>query len=198
MKTNRAGGKTGAETPVPVSQTLVLRQLAQGESHLEQARIEQAIACARGVLSQDPNHLGGLELLARAQWRGGEYEAGLDTLRHLIRLNPYEPGYQFLAGGVHQALGHYGEAVRAYTRCLSSENEQLRRSAATAIRELEAWQETLIAELLKSNRTFRSEYAAEPMEACRKMGFGFTSRSSEVAEALSSRGDSAVVWEIPS
>ena len=177
----------------------VRRRLAGGESNLEQGQYAEAIHAARQVLASDPNHLGGLELLARAHWRSGECELALDDLRHLIRLNPYEPGYHFLRGGALQALGLYGEAVHAYARCLESDNASLKANAATAIRELETWQEGLIAEMLKSDRKFRAEYAIDPVEACKAHGFAFTAEDASVSAQLAATAELPIAsWDRPS
>jgi tetratricopeptide (TPR) repeat protein len=174
-----------------------LGRMAAGVSLLERGRIPQAIAAAKAVLNSDPNHLGGLELLARAHWRGGHFAETLDTLRHLVRLNPYEPGYHFMAGSAHQALGHYGDAVRSYSRCLDGENEPLGRAAAAAIRELETWQESLIADLLRTDRPFQADYANSPFEACRKRGFEFAAVH-DPKTAVPGEAVRLTVWERPS
>ena len=193
--------QTAGQTPKPTTngKLSVRRRLAGGESNLEQGQYAEAIHAARQVLAGDPNHLGGLELLARAHWRSGEYELALDDLRHLIRLNPYEPGYHFLRGGALQALGHYGEAVHAYARCLQSDNAKLKATAATAIRELETWQEGVIAELLQSDRKFRAEYAIDPIEACKSRGFAFSAEDASVSAQLAATIELPIVsWDRPS
>jgi len=173
--------------------------LAEGESSLEAGDYASAIECARTILARDSNHLGGLELLARAHWRSGNFELGLDALRHLIRLNPYEPGYHYLRGGALQALGHYGEAIRAYSRCLESENDTLKTSAAVAIRELERWQEGVIAELLNSDRTFRADYSQDPIAACKRRGFAFCAEEVAASTQLAATREApAETWIRPS
>jgi tetratricopeptide (TPR) repeat protein len=164
----------------PRAETAASR-LSRGETELENGHYQAALAQARVILRSDPNHLGALELQARAHWRQGDYAQALDALRHLIRLNPYEPGYHFLRAGALQAQGHYGEAVRAYARCLNGENETLAQSAAAAIRQLEDWQEGVIAELLKEDACFRAEYAQDAMAACRKRGFAFAAEDAKTA-----------------
>lgn len=173
--------------------------LLEGETKLESGQYGRAIEVAQQILSRDSNHLGGLELLARAWWRQGEFEKGLDALRHLIRLNPYEPGYHYLRGSSLQALGHYGEAIRAYARCLESDSESLRTSAAVSIRELEGWQENVIAEMLQSDATFRAEYAQDPMGACHRRGFAFCAEDTAAAAQLAATREAAVeIWVRPS
>jgi len=174
-----------------------LSTLAKAESLLNRDRSFAAIATLEKILDVDPNHLGALELLAKAHWRSGQHEAALDTLRHLIRINPYEPGYMYLAAGAHQALGHYGEAVRAYERCLDSGNPSLSKAAELSIQELEGWQESVIAELIQSDPAFRAEYRQAPMEACRNRGFAF-GRASASRPATTVDRPQLTIWERPS
>ncbi len=189
--TPKAGGKKESGlTPI--------QMIAAAASDLEHDRLGDAIAAMRKLLADHPNHLGGLEILARAHWRSGHHEEALDALRHLIRLNPYEPGYQFMAAGAHQALGHYAEAIRAYARCLESGGEAMRDSATLAIRELEAWQESVIADLLKSDRGFRAEYGRAPMEACRRRGFEFMEAPDGPNAPRTAESPQISVWERPS
>ena len=170
---NTKSASHALKSPAGAASSHAVRRLAKGEQALDKGDYAESTVQAKRVLSADPNHLGALELLARSHWRSGAYETCVDVLRHLIRLNPYEPGYHFLRAGAMQALGHYGEAVRSYSRCLVSESETLRTSAAAAIRDLERWQEDVIAELIRSDRKFSAEYALEPVEACRRRGFAF-------------------------
>jgi len=173
--------------------------LPEGENELEAGHYAQAASIARAILAKDPNHLGGLELLARACWRAGDFERGLDTLRHLIRLNPYEPGYHYLRGSALQALGHYGESIRAYSRCLDSDSDTLRQQTATAIRELERWQEGVIAELIANDRVFRADYQQDPLAACQRRGFAFCAEDSTAAINLAATRESvAAVYLRPS
>lgn len=196
---NRTPSASPTQKPNRTQKLSVRRRLAGGKSSLEQGHYAEAVQSAKQVLANDPNHLGGLELLARAFWRAGEYEHALDALRHLIRLNPYEPGYHYLRGGALQALGHYGEAVRAYSRCLEADNEKLSANAANAIRELESWEESVIAELLKSDRKFRAEYAIDPVEACRARGFAFSAEDAEVSAQMAKSPELPIVaWDRPS
>ena len=51
------------------------------------------IETARKRVAEDPTHLGNLETLVRAQWSAADYSGVLDTVRRLLALNPFEPGY---------------------------------------------------------------------------------------------------------
>lgn len=196
MNMKRADGKLST---LPEKRSAAKSTLGEGESNLETGNYAAAIGCARQVLDRDPNHLGGLELLARAFWRAGQFELSLDALRHLVRLNPYEPGYHYMRGGSLQALGHYGEAIRAYARCLESDSDALRSSAAVAIRELERWQEGVIAELLVSDRVFRADYRQDPMGACNRRGFAFCAEDVHFSAQLAANRESPMeTWIRPS
>src|SRR5690348_11829950 len=57
-----------------------------------------AVKTCQQTLRQDPDHLGALELLAQAQWFGGQFDAVISTTSRLLRLNPSEPGYRYTRG----------------------------------------------------------------------------------------------------
>ena len=164
----------------------VKTMLHDGESLLDEGKYKDAARQAKAALAADPNHLGALELLARALWRAGEYEYSLDALRHVIRLNPYEPAYHYMRAVALQSLGHYGEAIRAFSRCVDGP-EKLSQTVAASIRDLESWQETLIAEMLKSDAAFRQKYAMDPMKACHEKGFAFAAEDVAVTMRLHER-----------
>lgn len=196
MRTETMTGRSSRGRQIERRNTV--QRLAKGETDLERGDYLAAESEAKYILQSDPNHLGALELLARAQWRNGEFEAGLDVLRHLIRLNPYEPGYHYLRGSALQSLGHYGEAVRAYSRCLESDSESLRRSAATSICELEGWQETVIAGMLQTDSQFKTDYAIDPQAACQRRGFAFASTDAAISAKLAAVSPQAVIaWDRP-
>jgi hypothetical protein len=131
-----------------------------------------AIACVNRVLAVDGTHVGALELLAKALWQACRFGDLLLTLRRLIELNPYEPGYHALQAGAFQSLGRAGEAVKAYSRatqlgdCRKSELRE-------TIEDLQRWQGSLVAQLLKEDPVFKAQYDQDPAEACRKRGFAF-------------------------
>ncbi len=68
------------------------------------------------ILDADPNHLGALEVLAKAQWQLQAFAQVERTTLRLIALNPYEPGYFGLRGAALRALGRYDEAARCMRR----------------------------------------------------------------------------------
>lgn len=140
-----------------------------------------AAQLARALLRRDPEQIGALELLAKAQWRLADYDGLMGTLATLVRLNPYEPGYLALKGAVHQAHGRTGEALRCYARAGAADP-----TAADAIVELRAWQETLIADLLQIDPNFRAEYEQDPARACAARGFDFVEDFKPTASRLAS------------
>jgi tetratricopeptide (TPR) repeat protein len=130
-------------------------------------RHEDAVAGAEAFLLTDPDHLSALELLAKSLWQVGEMERVVDVTRKLIRLNPYEPGYQTLLASALQCLGRYGEAACAYQRAGSAPGVQ------EAVTELNSWQAGLVADLIASDPVFRAHYAQNPADACAARGFSF-------------------------
>lgn len=155
--------------------------LSQAETAMASGDARNASRLARALLRNDPEQIGALELLAKAQWRLADYEGLLGTLAILVRLNPYEPGYLALKGAVHQAQGRIGEALRCFARADVDDP-----STADAIVELRAWQETLIADLLQSDPTFRAEYEQDPIGACSARGFDFVQDFKPTANRLAS------------
>lgn len=153
--------------------------LAQAETALANGDARAAAKLVRTLLRRDPDQLGALELLAKAQWRLADYDGLMGTLATLVRLNPYEPGYLALKGAVHQAQGRTGEALRCYAR--AGEGDP---TAADAIIELRAWQETLIADLLQTDPVFRMEYEQDPARACTARGFDFVADFKPTASRL--------------
>lgn len=145
-------------------------------------RYREALSEAREVLRLDPSHVGALEVAAKTEWHLGAYEPLLDTLDRLIGLNPYEPGYHALRGATLQALGRCGEAVRAFERCAATPGPERDRARAQ-VAELESWEHSLIADLLREDRVFRAEYAHNPREACQRRGFEFASAPTSTAES---------------
>jgi len=142
--------------------------LARAEYLLSAGDPENAILASRGILRGDPEHLGALEVLAKALWQLSRYDELLVALESMVRLNPYEPGYHGLRGAVYQALGRTGEAIKSFTRA-GADSE----TANAAIEELRDWQTSLIADLLRDDVVFKAHYAQDPEAACQARGFEF-------------------------
>lgn len=163
------------------------QRLSRAELMLAQNRAEACAKEVRLILDRDPAHLGAMELLAKALWQTGNYDALLRVIDRLINLNPYEPGYHALRGAALQAQGKYGEASRAMARAPES---------APALAGLQDWQAGLIADRIQGDPVFRAEYARDPEAACSAYGFalvatpapeGFISKRSVVLSALTAR-----------
>ena len=143
------------------------KALDHASSLLKFSRYPEAREVARKIVSEDPKHVGALEILAKALWQCSEYNEVLLVLRRLIVVNPYEPGYRALQGAALQCLGRYGEAARAFAQ--SSELP----SSQEALDELRSWQAGLVQEMLKADPVFQAHYLRDPMDACLCRGFDF-------------------------
>ncbi len=119
------------------------------------------------ILKEDPNHLGALEIYAKALWQQRRWPALLSALDRLICLNPYEPGYHLLRALALECQGRFGEAVQAYARAGAEEQ------ASASIEDLREWQSMIVADLLREDPVFQVQYARNPHEACRSRGFEF-------------------------
>src|SRR5690348_2308029 len=86
--------------------------MMHAEMELAAGNANGAAALLRQILASDPNHVGALEILAKAQWQAANCGELLLTLGKLIELNPYEPGYHSLQAGAFQSLGLCGDAVK--------------------------------------------------------------------------------------
>ena len=156
-----------AQYKVHSAQTLfALAQVA-----FDQSELRNCLGLAMKAVRKEPDHLGSWELVARSQWRLGQFEEALRTIDRLVSLNPYEPGYFYLRGMILQGLGQCGIAIEAMQRCLSFEDSPVAEQAMTALKELEQWQAVLIAEALESDPVFRIQYARNSFEACQAKGF---------------------------
>lgn len=143
------------------------RVTARAEAALRAGCFDSAILHANRVLQEDEEHIGALEVLAKALWAAGHFEAVLEAVRRLLSLNAYEPGYHALMGAAFQALGRYGDSLRAYERSGDTPG------AREAARELQNLQAALVADLLRSDPVFRAHYAQDPDAACSARGFAF-------------------------
>jgi len=140
-----------------------------GEVRLRLGSPREAARIAEDVLTAEPDHFGALELLAKAQWQAGEHPAMLTTLKRLVAINPYEPGYHYLRGVVMQATGRYGEAAQSFARASALPE------ARQALEELRSWQGEVVAGLLRDDPVFRAQYIRDAELACAQRGFDFVS-----------------------
>lgn len=92
------------------------RSLQEAERLLRLGEPEQALRRVRLVLRRDPDHLGALELMAKALWAVGQLEEVVLCSRRLESLYPYEPGYFVTEGEALRELGRLEEARAAFRR----------------------------------------------------------------------------------
>ncbi|MBC8066451.1 MAG: hypothetical protein H7Y17_16590 [Chlorobia bacterium] len=156
-----------------------------------------AIEFAKQTLKEDPSHVGALEILAKGQWQASQCDELLLTLRKLIELNPYEPGYHSLQAGAYQSLGLCGEAVKSYLRAVDLGYPKSAEMDAM-IEELRSWQGSLVAELLSMDHVFKAAYTQDPAKACADRGFDFAIPPETTEHMIRERESRAVVFARPS
>jgi tetratricopeptide (TPR) repeat protein len=150
----------------------VARAIARAEQHLRKSEISLATAQLNLVLNQDPDHVGALEVLSRCLWKTEQFEELERVTTRLTHLNPFEPGYHGLRGMALRALGRYGEAAQALARDPG---------AAAHLNDLEAFQATLVKDLIATDPTFAAAYSLDPECALRQRGFHFVQQESALA-----------------
>ncbi len=163
------------------------------EMELVAGNVGSAIDFARQTLKDDPSHVGALEILAKAQWQAGQCDALLLTLKKLIELNPYEPGYHSLQAGAYQSLGLCGEAVKSYLRAVDLGFPKSAEMDAM-IEDLRAWQGKLVAELLETDPVFKAAYQQDPAQACADRGFDFAIPPETTEHLIQERTTRATVF----
>jgi tetratricopeptide (TPR) repeat protein len=141
------------------------RLLRVAGQQFQKGNHEAASAACRSLLEADPTHLGALELMAKCLWAKQDFVALEQATRCLIALNPYEPGYFGLRGMALRALGRYGEATQALRRDPNSTSQ---------LADLEAFQSTLIRDLIEHDAVFAAQYAKSPETATRVKGLAST------------------------
>lgn len=94
----------------------------------------------RAVLRHDPDHLGALELLAQAQWFGGQYGDVVRTTSRMLRLNPLEPGYRYTRGMAHLSLGDVARATGDFRAALTqSKDPRFQAEVSRSLDAVERW-----------------------------------------------------------
>lgn len=167
------------------------------EIELVAGNVGNAIEFAKQTLKSDPSHVGALEILAKAQWQASQCDELLLTLRKLIELNPYEPGYHSLQAGAYQSMGLCGEAVKSYLRAVDLGMPKSAEMDAM-IEELRAWQGSLVAELIATDRVFKAAYLQDPAKACADRGFDFAIPPETTEHLIRERESRAAVFARPS
>lgn len=132
-----------------------------------------ALRIARQILRKDRAHVGALEIVARGQWQLQKFELLIATTRHLIKLDPYNPGYHMLRGAAFQCLGMFGEATKCYARANAEDKSGKQTRSLELISELREWQAGLLSTLLEEDATFRAAFSRDPQAACQSRGFEF-------------------------
>ena len=103
-----------------------------------------ALVTCEEVLRNDPEHLGALEVLAQAQWYGGQFAKVIDTTSRLLRLNPLEPGYRYTRGMAYVSRGDLLLAMDDFRCALrQSNNPEFRSQVMNSLDAVEAWTEQL-------------------------------------------------------
>jgi tetratricopeptide (TPR) repeat protein len=164
--------------------------LRDAEQLVRDGRYAEAITLSERLIAQDATHLGALETLARAQWKAGQLDPLLRTLRTLTALNPYESGYHALRGAALQCLGRYGEAAAAFAR-----GAQPKAIDASA-RELHSWQAELLNEMSRTDPVLRAHLRQNAPAACAARGFRVPEGSTR--RWLSQRANRASTYQRPS
>lgn len=168
------------------------KKMKLAENELAKGNLSRAIGYAKAAIRVDNDHVGALEILAKAQWQASLCNELLLTLGRLIELNPYEPGYHSLLANAYQSLGFCGEAVRAYQRAIdlgvpkSDEMESM-------IEDLRVWQGSLVSDLMATDAVFQAAYAQDPFKACAAKGFDFAIPAEAADLIVQERQSRAVV-----
>jgi hypothetical protein len=173
------------------------KNMMYAEMELVAGNVGSAIEFAKQTLKSDPGHVGALEILAKAQWQASQCDELLLTLRKLIELNPYEPGYHSLQAGAYQSLGLCGEAVKSYLRAVDLGVPKSAEMDAM-IEDLRSWQGSLVAELLVTDKVFKAAYLQDPAKACADRGFDFAIPPETTEHLIRERESRAVVFARPS
>ena len=166
---------------------MIHQTLKRAELHLAKDMWVDTIRTCNTVLVQDRDHVGALELLAKAQWKGTQNRELLQTLSRLIALNPYEPGYHALKGAAHQALREFESALACYERAADCTD------VAGLAAQLQESQQKVIQQLVQEDPVFRVRYSRDPNHACRRAGFTHASgahATSPIKVAFQQRGES--------
>ena len=150
----------------PMERALLLsaadRAIERGERRLREGDAPRARALARRVLARDAESLGALELLGKAALKLGEPQEAAWAASRLLAINPYDPGYHSLRGLALQSQGLFAPGGRALGRDPK---------ARLALGALEADQETLVADLARTDPRFARRLAAAPTRTLREEGF---------------------------
>ena len=162
--------------PSSPAKTAIRRRLAlwvtKAERHRQKSEFSQAMKMIDAVLAEDADHIGAMEVAAKALWSLQNFEALEVLMTRMIHLNPFEPGYHSLRGMALRAMGQYGEAAKELSRDPNAQK---------ALEDLEGFQANLIRDILAQDPAFSAAYAKDPAEALRERGFHFEARDAAFA-----------------
>lgn len=140
----------------------------EADCFFKQGRYEDALNCLAGVLEDDPDHLGALEILAQCQWKLRQFSQLSTTLAALIQIYPFEPGYHQLLAVAWMELGYPQKALISLQKCRSLGGSCELPSELEA--SLDLWKSTLVSKLLTDDPAFRVEYQLNPEGALKSLG----------------------------
>lgn len=101
---------------------------------------EGTLEVCNEMLRDDPDHLGALETLAKAQWLGGHYKDVIYTTNRLLRLNPHEPGYRYTRGMAYLSMGHLRRSADDLRMAFAqSKDVAFRNQVSSALDAVELW-----------------------------------------------------------
>jgi tetratricopeptide (TPR) repeat protein len=128
-------------------------------------RGEFADACRHlyQFLEEVPDHLGALEILAKAQWQLANHIEVIRICDQMICLHPAEPGYQELKAMSLRAQGHYGACAKILEKV----------GAQRLLEDVEACQAHIVKTLIEHDSIFALEFRRDARTCFEKNGFYF-------------------------
>jgi tetratricopeptide (TPR) repeat protein len=165
-----------------------LARISEAEEAFAASDWQTCASLSESVLQEDPEHVGALELLAKALWHGRQFETLMPVIARLVAANPFEPGYHALRGAALQEMGRYGDAVLSLERTGAS--------GQLALAHLQEGQAGLVAALINEDPVFHAHYAQDPEGACKARGFAFAGNSQ--AHWTLERKESGFIFTRPS
>lgn len=137
--------------------------LKEGEKAFLRGELDAACPLLYGFLEQSPQHLGALELLAKAQWQLGNHLEVIRICDEMICLHPFEKGYFELKAMSLRALGHFGACAKMLERI----------GARHLLEDVESCQAHLVKTLIEHDPIFALEFRRDAKACFEKNGFYF-------------------------
>ncbi len=88
---------------------------------IKRNQIDEAIAIANAVLTEDPGSSGALNVMGLALYRSGDVEGSVDQYRRALEIEPDYPEAHFNLGNSLRALGQASEAESHYAASVENE-----------------------------------------------------------------------------